>query len=180
MNRKVLVAGLALAAPLVVVLLIGLGRDPHFVKSPLLGQPAPPFSLRPVGGGTPLSLASLRGRAVVINFWATWCVPCAEEHEVLVAGAKSWGERAQFLGIVYEDQEPTVFAFLREYGSAYPSLFDDAGKTAIAFGVYGVPETFFLAPDGTIVDKYTGALTAAALSQNLRKALGEGNGGGES
>lgn len=171
MNRKVLIAGLALVVPLVVILRIGLGRDPHVVRSPLVGRTAPSFALRPVGGGPPVSLESLRGRAVALNFWATWCGPCSEEHEVLAGGARTWGDRVQFLGVVYEDQEDAVQEYLRRKGSAYPSLFDEGGKTAIAFGVYGVPETFFISPGGTIVEKFVGPLTPSALSATLGKAL---------
>jgi cytochrome c biogenesis protein CcmG/thiol:disulfide interchange protein DsbE len=171
MNRKVLIAGFALVVPLVVVLLIGLGRDPHVVRSPLVGRAAPGFSLRPVGGGPPVSLESLKGRAIALNFWATWCAPCAQEHEVLAAGARAWGDKVQFLGLVYEDQEDAVQDFLQRKGNAYPSLFDDGGKTAIAFGVYGVPETFFISPGGTIVEKFVGPLTTSTLSAKLGKAL---------
>jgi cytochrome c biogenesis protein CcmG, thiol:disulfide interchange protein DsbE len=172
MNRKVLAVGLAVAAPLIVLLLVGLGRNPHAVKSPLVGRKAPPFSLTPVGGGAPVSLENMKGRAVVLNFWATWCVPCAEEHDVLVSGAKAWAEQAQFLGVVYQDEEDEVLAFFRKHGRAYPSVFDESGKTAIAYGVFGVPETFFIAPDGTIVEKFAGPLSAEDLSGYLRKALG--------
>jgi cytochrome c biogenesis protein CcmG/thiol:disulfide interchange protein DsbE len=174
MNRKVLAAGLAVVAPLIVLLLVGLGRNPHAVRSPLVGRPAPPFSLTPVGGGEPLSLDGLKGRAVVLNFWATWCVPCAEEHDVLVSGSRAWKDQVQFLGVVYQDEEDEVGAFLRKHGRAYPSLFDEGGKTAIAYGVFGVPETFFIAPDGTIVEKFAGPLDAAELSGYVRKALGHG------
>jgi cytochrome c biogenesis protein CcmG/thiol:disulfide interchange protein DsbE len=171
MNRKVLIAGLVVVAPLVAVLLVGLGRDPRVVRSPLVGREAPPFTLRPVGGGAPVSLESLRGKPVVLNFWATWCVPCIEEHGVLVSGARAWEGQAHFLGVVYQDGEDAIAAFLQRKGSAYPTLFDEGGKTAIAFGVYGVPETFFIGPDGVVVDKFMGPLQAAALSANLRKAL---------
>jgi cytochrome c biogenesis protein CcmG/thiol:disulfide interchange protein DsbE len=171
MNRKVLIAGLVLVAPLVAVLLIGLGRDPRVVRSPLVGREAPPFTLRPVGGGAPVSLESLRGKPVVVNFWATLCVPCIEEHGVLVSGARSWEGQAHFLGVVYQDEEKTIAEFLRRRGSAYPTLFDEGGKTAIAFGVYGVPETFFISPDGVVVEKFMGPLDDAALSASLRKAL---------
>jgi cytochrome c biogenesis protein CcmG, thiol:disulfide interchange protein DsbE len=170
-NRKVLIAGLVLVAPLVAVLLIGLGRDPRVVRSPLVGREAPPFTLRPVGGGAPVSLESLRGKPVVINFWATWCVPCIQEHGVLASGARAWEGQAHFLGVVYQDEERAIAEFLGRHGSAYPTLFDEGGKTAIAFGVYGVPETFFISPDGVVAEKFMGPLDAAALSANLRKAL---------
>ena len=173
MNRTVLFAGLAVVAPLVAVLVVGLGRDPNTKVSPLIGRPAPPFVLRPVGGGEVVSLDSLRGRPVILNFWATWCVPCVEEHDVLVNGARAWGAEVQFLGVIYEDEEDAVARHLRKHGSAYPSVFDDAGKAAIAYGVYGVPETFFISPDGTIVEKFVGPLTAETLSANLRKAMGK-------
>ncbi len=172
MNRKVLAAGLAVVLPLVVVLLIGLGRDPRVVRSPLVGREAPPFALRPVGGGAPVSLADLRGKPVVVNFWATWCVPCLQEHGALVSAARAWEGRAHFLGIVYQDEESAIVRFLERHGSAYPSLVDEGGRTAIAFGVYGVPETFFISPDGTVVEKFMGPLDAGSLAAKLGRAAG--------
>src|SRR5205807_716500 len=145
-NRRVLIAGLAIVLPLVAVLVMNLGRDPHSIRTPLIGRPAPPFSLTPVGGGAPIDLRSLRGRPVVVNFWATWCVPCFEEHAALAAAARTFSD-AQFLGIVYEDEESRTQAFLAQHGSAYPSLLDSDGKTAIDYGVFGVPETFFIDRD---------------------------------
>ncbi len=172
MNRKVFAAGLLVTLPLLAVLVVNLGRDPHAVDSPLIRKPAPPFTLAPVGGGAPVSLASLRGRPVVINFWATWCVPCYQEHPVLAQTARALGPQVQFLGIVYDDEEARVKAFLAEKGSAYPSLMDAGGKTAIAYGVYGVPETYFVDPQGTIVAKYVGPLGADTLAERLRLARG--------
>jgi cytochrome c biogenesis protein CcmG/thiol:disulfide interchange protein DsbE len=169
MNRKVLLAGLVISLPLVGLLLISLGRDPQRMDSPLVGRAAPPFALRPAGGGEALALESLRGKAVVLNFWATWCVPCYQEHPVLTAGASRYPDVA-FVGIVYEDEEPRVERYLREQGGSYPSLMDDGGKTAIAYGVYGVPETFFIAPDGTIVDKHTGPLSEERLRGLVERA----------
>ena len=170
MNRRVLVAGLVVTLPLLGVLVANLGRDPHRVDSPLIGRPAPAFSLTPVAGGAAVSLEALRGRPVVLNFWATWCVPCLEEHAVLARAARDAGADVQFLGIVYEDEEAEVLAFLRNQGSAYPSLLDSEGKVAIAYGVYGVPETFFIDAAGTIVEKYVGALDAEVLASSLRRA----------
>ena len=170
MNKKVLIAGSALTLPLIALLLMGLGRDPHSIDSPLVGQRAPSFKLVPVGGGAPVALEELRGKVVVMNFWATWCVPCYQEHPALVEGARSLAAEAAFLGIVYDDEEAKVKSFLAKQGSSYPSLLDDEGKTAIAYGVYGVPETFFVSPDGTIANKYVGPLTPSLLRSFVKQA----------
>jgi cytochrome c biogenesis protein CcmG/thiol:disulfide interchange protein DsbE len=172
LNRKVLAAGLLFALPLLALLVLNLGRDPHEVASPLIGKPAPPFQLSPVGGGPEVSLAALRGRPAVINFWATWCVPCYQEHPVLVRAARELAPQVQFVGIVYDDEEARVKEFLERKGGGYPSLLDPEGRTAIAYGVYGVPETYFVDGQGTIVAKHVGPLDAGLLADNLRKAGG--------
>ena len=170
MNRRVLAAGLFVVVPLLGILVLNIGRDPHAFNSPMVGRPAPAFTLKAAGTGAPISLASLRGRPVVINFWATWCVPCYEEHAVLVAAAREAGDSAQFLGVIYEDEEGRVGDFLSRQGMAYPSLMDDEGKTAMAYGIYGVPETFFVDAQGRIAAKYTGPLRPDVLAANLAKA----------
>ena len=158
-----------LIAGLVGVLLLNLGRDPHSIRSPLVGRPAPPFALAPVGGGAPVTSESLRGRPLVLNFWATWCAPCLEEHETLQRAGASLGGDVQFLGVVYEDEEDRVKAFQQRYGSTYPSLLDPDGKAAIAYGVAGVPETYFVDADGVIRAKYAFPLNAETLAENLKK-----------
>lgn len=174
MNKKVLIVGGAVTLPLIGLLLRGLGRDPKQIDSPLIGRRAPAFQLTPVGGGEPISLEALRGKVVVMNFWATWCVPCYQEHPVLALAASRLEKEVAFLGIVYEDEEAKVKAFLAKQGSAYPSLMDDGGKTAIAYGVYGVPETFFVSPDGMIADKFVGPLNSKLLASLVQKARGGG------
>ena len=169
-NARVLGLGLLFAVPLVVVLVMNLGRNPHTIDSPLVGRFAPEFALRPVGGGEPVALSVLRGRPVVVNFWATWCAPCFQEHPVLTRAARSLGSRAQLLGVVYEDGEDQVRGFLARQGASYPSLLDPDSKTAIAYGVFGVPETFFIDGEGRIAAKFVGPLTPQALDENLRMA----------
>jgi cytochrome c biogenesis protein CcmG, thiol:disulfide interchange protein DsbE len=168
-NPKVLAAGAAFVVPLLILLALNLRRDPHAVRSPLIGRPAPAFSLAPVGGGAPVGLETLRGRPAVINFWATWCVPCLEEHAALRAAARHQRD-VQFLGIVYEDEEARTQAFLQNRSSSYPSLMDPEGRTAIAYGVFGVPETFFLDAGGRIVEKYVGPLDARAIAALVARA----------
>jgi cytochrome c biogenesis protein CcmG, thiol:disulfide interchange protein DsbE len=168
-NRKVLVAGLVLVLPLVAVLFMMLGRDPHIVKSPLVGRAAPPFSLPALGGAQGLSLQDLRGRPAVINFWATWCAPCVQEHPVLVRGAAERKD-VQFVGIVFDDKPDAVQRFLRMRGSAYPNLLDESGSVAIAYGIQGVPETFFLNAEGTVVAKYGLPLDERTLDHYLALA----------
>jgi cytochrome c biogenesis protein CcmG/thiol:disulfide interchange protein DsbE len=171
-NRRVLLLGLVVALPLLGVLTANLGRDPRVVDSPLVGRPAPPFTLAPVGGGEAMSLAALRGRPVVVNFWASWCAPCDEEHPVLTQAARSLAGDVHFVGVVYEDTEPNAAAYLKQRGSAFPSLVDPGSRTAIAYGVFGVPETYFIDAQGTIVSKFVGPLRPETLEALVEKARG--------
>lgn len=171
MNRPVLIVGVAITAALVAVLFLGLGRDPQQIQSPLVGRAAPAFALKEVGSGRTIDLAALRGKPAMINFWATWCMPCYQEHPVLVDNARLFGSQVQFVGVVFNDDESSISKFLRERGSAYPTLLDAQGKTAIAYGVGGVPESFFLNRDGVIVAKFSGPMTADILQANLAKAM---------
>jgi len=171
MNRPVLIIGVAITAALVAVLFLGLGRDPQEIRSPLVGSAAPAFALKEVGGNRTIDLAALRGKPAVINFWATWCVPCYQEHPVLVDNARLLGSQLQFVGVVFNDDEASISKFLQERGSAYPTLLDTQGKTAIAYGVGGVPESFFLNRDGVIVAKFSGPMTTDILQGNLAKAI---------
>ena len=171
MNRTVLIAGIVIFVALVGVLLLNLGHDPSAIDSPLIGKQAPSFALKAVGTGETVDLARLRGKPTIINFWATWCGPCYEEHPTLVKNAQMLGSDVQFVGVVFNDTEQKIQAFLADRGSAYPTLLDESGKTAIAYGVGGVPETFFLDRGGKIVAKYTGPMSTEDIQANLAKAM---------
>jgi len=170
MNRTVLLVGTFVALAIIGILVAGLGKNPQAIDSPLIGRTAPSFALREVGSGMTVNLDAYRGRPVVLNFWATWCGPCYEEHPVLVANARSTPD-VQFLGVVFQDSEEKIQKFLKERGNAYPTVIDDAGKTAIAYGVGGVPETFFLDASGKIVSKFSGPMSTDVLQANLAKAI---------
>lgn len=171
MNKKVLIVGMLLVVPLIALFAVSFGKNPNEVRSPLVGRQAPPFALQTVGGGDSVSLASLSGKPTVVNFWATWCEPCKLEHGVLTRAARAFAGQVQFVGIVYEDEEKAITAFLDRYGSGYPALIDEGGKTAIAYGVSGVPETFFIDASGRIVSKFAGPLSPDRLSQHVRELM---------
>ena len=166
MNWKVLVAGFALVLPLLFILAKGFDSDPHEFDSPLIGKPAPDFTLHDLDGAE-VSLASLRGKPVVLNFWATWCVPCKQEHPYLLAAAARAGDRVTFYGVVYQDEPETIRGWLEKHGSGYPTLVDEGNRAAIAFGVYGVPETYVIDAQGIIRHKFVGPVTPDELSAQL-------------
>ncbi len=170
MNRRALVIGAIFILPLLWVLGQGLGKDPKRIESPLVGQPAPAFELVDLEGNT-VSLEDLAGKPALVNFWSTWCVPCAYEHPVLAAAAQRYRDRVHFIGVIYQDEPTTVRAYLARRPAWGPSLLDPTGRAAILFGVYGVPETFILDRNGTITAKYDGALDPATLDALLAEVL---------
>ncbi|SFB62688.1 cytochrome c biogenesis protein CcmG, thiol:disulfide interchange protein DsbE [Amycolatopsis marina] len=153
-----------------------LGEDPTLVDSPLIGKPAPTATMPNLEGEGSLSLADLHGQVVVVNFWASWCVACREEHAALVSAANNYREAsAVFVGVNYQDQRGSAIAFLDEMGrgdpSAYRYVTDPDSRIALDFGVFGVPETFFLDRTGTVVAKITGPVTYPLLSGTLDAIL---------
>jgi cytochrome c biogenesis protein CcmG/thiol:disulfide interchange protein DsbE len=162
-NRRVLVVGTLIVVPLLVFLALSFGKDPRAIESPLIDAPAPGFDLRDLDG-QPISLEQLRGRPVMVNFWATWCRPCIVEHPVLQEAARRYEGRAHFIGIVYQDEPELIRSFLAQRGEWGRTLLDPDGETAIAYGVYGAPETFFIDAGGTVVRKVTGPMSADFLS----------------
>lgn len=165
-----------LALPLVLIplawlLFTGLGRDPRLIPSPLVGKSLPSFSATTLNGET-FSSAQLAGRPAIVNVWASWCVPCIEEHPILMATAADYGERLTMVGIIYQDTPDAARRFLVRYGDGgWPNLLDANGQIAIDLGVTGPPETFFIDADGIVRAKHVGPLTAAVMAERLA-ALG--------
>ena len=171
MNWKVLLAGLLLVVPLILVLASGFGTNPRGSSNALEGRQAPTFSLESLQGDA-VNLAAHKGTPVVLNFWSTWCQPCKLEHAHLLEAARTYTRRGvSFYGVLYADDTPTAKAFLKRQGEAYPTLEDPNGRVAIDYGVAGVPETFIIAPDGTIARKFTGPITFPVLAQALEELL---------
>ena len=164
------VAGVLLIAVMAVVA-VGFTRDPGRIESPLIGRTAPEFRLAALDGMT-IDLADLRGRPVVLNFWASWCIPCRDEAPLLTSAAERYASRnVAFVGVVYQDGAASAQAFVDRYAIDYPSLLDPNGRTALDYGVYGIPETYFIGSDGTIRAKQIGPLDAASLERQIDEAL---------
>lgn len=171
--RRVVLAASLLAgvAAFVVFLTVSLGQPAGPVDTPIVGQPAPAFDLRTLDGGR-LSLADLRGSAVVLNFWASWCIPCREEAPLLTAAAADYGARGlRVVGVVYQDSAEGASDFMDRYGQTYPGLLDPDGRTAIDYGVFGIPETFFIDVSGIVRSRQIGAITADELRRRTREIL---------
>jgi cytochrome c biogenesis protein CcmG/thiol:disulfide interchange protein DsbE len=142
-----------------------LSRDPRQVRSALLGKPAPALDLPTLDGGT-VDSADWAGDVVVVNFWASWCVPCREEAPELEAFSQRWQDRGvRLVGIVYNDEESQAAGFRDRYRLTYPQALDPGGRAAIDFGVFGVPETYVIDGDGTVMAKLLGAVDAATLER---------------
>jgi cytochrome c biogenesis protein CcmG/thiol:disulfide interchange protein DsbE len=162
------------ALPLLVLLAYGFRTNPREIPSPLLGKPAASFQLRTFDGGE-ISVEGLRGRVVVVNFWASWCYPaCYEEAPALERAWRAYRDRGVTLvGINIQDREEPARKFLRDFGHTFPNAPDLSGKVAIDYGVYGVPETFFIDRQGRIRGKHVGAVTDEILKRQIEPLLGE-------
>jgi len=140
-------------------------------SSPLDGYPAPDFTLGVLSThpGPPIHLASLKGRPVMLNFWASWCDPCKQEAPLLEAmWQRVQGQGIVFLGIDFEDSQSDGLSFLHTYGITYPNVVDTDGSVAINYGVTGVPETIFIDRHGVFVHRVIGELTAQTVQSNLQ------------
>ncbi len=153
--------------PLVAVLFVGFGRDPSVIPSPLIGKSMPAFTLTTLDGST-LASADLAGKPLIVNFWASWCPPCADEHPVLLDLAKRYGDQVTVVGILYNDDAEGAARFLARYGDGgWADLVDPSGATAVAFGVTGPPETFFIDAGGVVRAKQIGPVTSDAVAAQL-------------
>lgn len=158
--------GLPLAAiPALALLAFGLTRSSETLPSALIELPAPQFRLENMyEAADSISLAEYGGRVVVLNYWASWCAPCMEEHPYLVNLTERYDPAdVVLLGVLYQDVPENGRAFMDRFGGDWPSVVDYGSRTAIPYGVYGVPETFIVTPDGTIAYKVVGPLTPATV-----------------
>lgn len=129
---------------------------------------APDLTLGLFDGSTyNLQTSLATGKPAVVNFWASWCVPCSDEAPVLQQAATQYGNRFSFVGVDVEDLDSDAQSFLKKYGVTYPNGSENAGPISVTYGMRGVPETYFIATDGTVVRKWNGPLGPADLDQFL-------------
>ena len=181
-SRLLVLLPLAAFAGLAAIFLAQLmsGRDAGEIPSALIGQPAPATKLAALdGAGLPgLDSAEFMGKVTVLNVWASWCAPCREEHPLLLGLAGD--NRFVLAGLNYKDPTDLAQKFLAGYGNPFAAVgVDPNGRSAIDWGVYGVPETFVIGKDGKIAAKHVGPLTVDAVKEQLlpeiEKALAAGS-----
>jgi cytochrome c biogenesis protein CcmG/thiol:disulfide interchange protein DsbE len=166
-----LVVAVAMIA-LLALMIWGIGRRAAGTvgSAPVATRPAPGFVL-PLFDGGKLDLGTTRGKPVVINFWASWCIPCEEEAAVLEQASRAYQDRVVFVGINVQDTEPLARDFLRRFGVTYPNGRDASGAVAVEYGMSGVPETYFVDRDGRLARKWQGAIDEARLRSFLDELL---------
>ena len=158
---------LALFVLLGLALLKGLSLNPREVPSPLIGKPAPEFSLPSLQDGNyPVSSKELLGQAWVLNVWGTWCGGCREEHDELLAIAAQ--KAVPIVGLNWKDDNAAAQEWLRRLGNPYAVVAEDReGRVAIDWGVYGAPETFLIGPDGMVLYKHIAPMTMEVWNQEF-------------
>lgn len=158
---------------LAVMFYVGMNRDdPRALPSTREGQVAPPLTLSELGGGAPFGAEELQADGVkLVNFWASWCTPCRAEHPQLEQLAR---EGVVIYGINYKDDPSKALRFLSDMGNPFTALAaDPQGRTAIDWGLYGVPETFIIDGNGVVVKRFAGPITVKVLEETIRPAMAQ-------
>ncbi|TDK34453.1 DsbE family thiol:disulfide interchange protein [Rhizobium deserti] len=148
------------------------GHDVSAIPSALIGRKAPSLALPPLEGSNTAALndAAVQGKLTLVNVFASWCIPCRQEHPILKELAKDG--RVTIVGINYKDKTDNALRFLGELGNPYNAIgTDTSGKAAIDWGVYGIPESYLVGPDGTILYKKVGPFDERSVTQDLMPAI---------
>lgn len=175
------IVAVALGLPVVALLARSMGNDPKIIRSPLIGRPAPAFALATLESdvlrteaGDTVRLEDHLGEVVVLNFWATWCYPCRQEHPALVSVARAYRDRGvRFYGVLYKDDPAAARRWLDELGESYPTVLDPSSRVAIDYGVGAIPETYFIGRDGRVAHKHFGPISVEELKHQIDALLAE-------
>lgn len=166
-RRWLVLAPLLVLAALAIILAVAVSNGPPARKSALIGKPAPAFDLPPIAGLSQPGLARAdigKGRTVIVNFWASWCLPCREEQPALEALARA--SNVELVGINYKDEPVAAQRFLASYGNPFARIGADGdGRSGIEWGISGVPETFYVGADGRVLAHAEGPLDARTAAR---------------
>lgn len=172
MRRLVYILPALLFAALLVYFFLALSRDPGVLPSAMIDKPAPDFALAGLANPSGLGRGDLAGRVVLVNFFASWCVPCRAEHPLLMRLADEL--HVPLYGIDYKDKPEDAARFLRELGDPYGKIGADRdGRVGIDFGVYGVPESYLIDRDGNIRYRQVGPFTEDDIQKKLMPLIAE-------
>jgi cytochrome c biogenesis protein CcmG/thiol:disulfide interchange protein DsbE len=172
--RLSIAAAVVVALGLAAVFAARFGVDARAVRSPLVGRPAPAETFQYLDRPGSVSLSDYRGSVLVVNFFASWCIPCRAEHAELTRAANDLQPQGvRFLGVVYQDKADAVKAFLDDLGRPYDVVVDPDSRAAIDFGMFGVPETFFIDREGRIAGKVAGPVTYNLVANNVDRLLAQ-------
>jgi cytochrome c biogenesis protein CcmG/thiol:disulfide interchange protein DsbE len=160
--------------PVLLLLAYGFWTNPREIPSPLIGTPAATFTLTSFTGA-PVSLEQHRGQVVLLNFWASWCIPaCYDEAPTLERTWQAYKDKGVVvLGVNVQDKEEPARKFIAQFGHTFPNAPDPGGRVAVDYGVYGVPETFFIDRKGRVRFKQVGGLTDTVARERLDSLLAD-------
>ena len=155
-------------AALVVVLILAFRRDPHDIRTGTVGKPAAAFTVQKLDGSGSVALDEARGKVTVVNFFASWCIPCKEENPALLRAYERYrSSDVVFLGVLYQDSRDSGLKYINDNGVTWPTGSDDDGRVAFAYGVFGIPETYFIGADGVIAGRHSGPIDATTLTNAI-------------
>lgn len=166
--RVIRIAVVVALLALTVTLALAFRRDPHDIRTGTVGKPAPAFTLQRLDGSGEVALADLSGKVVVVNFFASWCQPCIQENPALVRVYERYrASDVVMLGVNWQESRENAMAYVRRMGITWTTVADDDGRMALSYGVFMVPETFFIAPDGVIAGRHIGPIDEATLVNGI-------------
>ena len=153
---------------LVFVLVLAFRRAPQDIRTGTVGKPAAAFTLQKLDGSGPFTVTPGDGKVVVVNFWASWCIPCKEENPALVRVYERYrASDVVFVGVLYQDSVESGQRYVRDNGVTWPTVDDNEGRVAFSYGVFGIPETYFIGADGIIAGRHIGPIDETTLVNGI-------------
>ncbi|HYR94690.1 MAG TPA: redoxin domain-containing protein [Methylomirabilota bacterium] len=155
-------------AALVVVLVLAFRRAPTDIRTGTVGKPAAAFTLQRLDGTDKMVIDAPRGQVTVVNFFASWCIPCKEENPALVRVWERYrSSDVVFIGVLYQDSRDNGLKYVRDNGVTWLTGSDDDGRVAFSYGVFGIPETYFIGADGIIAGRHIGPIDETTLVNGI-------------